>query len=127
MLTILVVDDEFGIGEVLEAILTDEGYRVVTAINGHHALERLAGNRIDLVLSDLMMPVMDGAVLFKALQADARYAGIPFVLMCSLPEANIADRIRDIPPSCTNRSGSTTFSRRSKRSWAVPRLRRNRR
>jgi CheY-like chemotaxis protein len=94
MLTILVVDDEFGIGEVLEAILTDEGYRVVTAINGHHALERLAGNRIDLVLSDLMMPVMDGAVLFKTLQADARYAGIPFVLMCSLPEANVSDRIR---------------------------------
>lgn len=94
MLTILVVDDEFGIGEVLEAILTDEGYRVVTAINGHHALERLAGNRIDLVLSDLMMPVMDGAVLFKSLQADTRYAGIPFVLMCSLPEPNISDRIK---------------------------------
>jgi len=93
MQTILVVDDEFGIGEVLEAILTDEGYRVVTAINGHHALERLAGNRIDLILSDLMMPVMDGAVLFKTLQADTRYAGIPFVLMCSLPETNIADRI----------------------------------
>jgi CheY-like chemotaxis protein len=93
MQTILVVDDEFGIGEVLEAILTDEGYRVVTAINGHHALERLAGNRTDLILSDLMMPVMDGANLYKALQADKRYNNIPFVLMCSLPEANIADRI----------------------------------
>lgn len=93
MQTILVVDDEFGIGEVLEAILTDEGYRVVTAINGHHALERLAGNRVDLILSDLMMPVMDGGVLFKTLHADPRYRSIPFVLMCSLPEANIADRI----------------------------------
>jgi CheY-like chemotaxis protein len=93
MQTILVVDDEFGIGEVLEAILTDEGYRVVTAINGHHALERLAGNRVDLILSDLMMPVMDGAALFKALQADSRYRSIPFALMCSLPQANIADRI----------------------------------
>jgi CheY-like chemotaxis protein len=90
----MVVDDEFGIGEVLEAILTDEGYRVVTAINGHHAMERLAGNRIDLILSDLMMPVMDGAVLFKTLQADKRYAGIPFLLMCSLPETNISDRIK---------------------------------
>ena len=94
MKTILVVDDEFGIGEVLEAILTDEGYRVVTAINGNHALERLAGNRVDLILSDLMMPVMDGAALFKALKADERYAGIPFVLMCSLPQANIASRIQ---------------------------------
>ena len=94
MQTVLVVDDEFGIGEVLEAILTDEGYRVVTAINGHHALERLAGNRVDLILSDLMMPVMDGATLFKALRADERYRDIPFVLMCSLPETNIADRIK---------------------------------
>jgi len=94
MQTVLVVDDEFGIGEVLEAILTDDGYRVVTAINGNHALERLAGNRVDLILSDLMMPVMDGAVLFAALQADKRYQRIPFVLMCSLPEANIASRIK---------------------------------
>jgi CheY-like chemotaxis protein len=94
MQTVLVVDDEFGIGEVLEAILTDEGYRVVTAINGHHALERLAGNRVDMILSDLMMPVMDGAALLKALKADDRYARIPFVLMCSLPEANITDRIK---------------------------------
>jgi CheY-like chemotaxis protein len=93
MKTILVVDDEFGIGEVLEAILSDEGYRVITAINGHHALERLAGNKVDLILSDLMMPVMDGAVFYKALQSDERYSGIPFVLMCSLPQANIADRI----------------------------------
>lgn len=93
MQTVLVVDDEFGIAEVLEAILNDDGYRVVTAINGHHALERLAGNRVDLVLSDLMMPVMDGAALFKALKEDKRYQRIPFVLMCSLPEANITNRI----------------------------------
>jgi CheY-like chemotaxis protein len=94
MQTVLVVDDEFGIGEVLEAIFTDEGYRVVTAINGRHAIERLAGNRIDLVLSDLMMPVMDGAGLLAALRADGRYANIPFILMCSLPEKHIADRIQ---------------------------------
>jgi CheY-like chemotaxis protein len=94
MQTVLVVDDEFGIGEVLEAILTDDGYRVVTAINGNHALERMAGNRVDLVLSDLMMPVMDGTALFAALKADKRYARIPFVLMCSLPEANITNRIK---------------------------------
>ncbi len=94
MQTVLVVDDEFGIGEVLEAILTDEGYRVVTAMNGRHAIERLAGNRVDLVLSDLMMPVMDGAGLLAALRADSRYAKIPFILMCSLPERHITDRIQ---------------------------------
>lgn len=47
MRTVLVVDDEFGIADVLETILTDEGYRVVTACNGQEGLARLAEeNRI---------------------------------------------------------------------------------
>jgi CheY-like chemotaxis protein len=92
MRTVLVVDDEFGIVEVLEAILTDDGYRVVTAMNGRHALERLAGNKVDLILSDLMMPVMDGGALLKELRADERYRDLPFILMCSLPEPYIVDR-----------------------------------
>ena len=41
MQTVLVVDDEFGVAEVLQSILEDEGYRVVTAINGKQALTRL--------------------------------------------------------------------------------------
>lgn len=109
MRTILVVDDEFGIGEVIEAILTDEGHRVLTAMNGQQALERLAGNRVDLILSDLMMPVMDGGKLFQRLRADDRYKAIPFVLMCSLPETSISDRI----------SGYTAFLRKP---FRVPQL-----
>jgi DNA-binding NtrC family response regulator len=93
MKTILVVDDEYGIGELLEAILSDEGYRVITAINGRQALEQLAANRVDMVLSDLMMPVMDGAALLKALKLDERHMNLPFVLMCSLPATGIAHRI----------------------------------
>ncbi len=42
MQTVLVVDDEFGVAEVLQSILEDEGYRVATAINGKQALTRLA-------------------------------------------------------------------------------------
>jgi CheY-like chemotaxis protein len=102
MKTILVVDDEFGIVEVLEAILSEEGYRVLTAINGQHAFERLAGGRVDLVVSDLMMPVMDGSALLRALRADERYRETPFLLMCSLPESAIAHRI----------SGYTAFLRK---------------
>jgi CheY-like chemotaxis protein len=67
MATILVVDDEFGIGELLEALLEDDGHRVLTAMNGRHALERIAEAKPDLVISDLMMPVMDGAALIDEL------------------------------------------------------------
>jgi CheY-like chemotaxis protein len=93
MATVLVVDDEFGIGELLEALLQDEGHRVIIAMNGRHALERMAEARPDLVISDLMMPVMDGGALLRAMRASEDFAAIPFVLMCALPEASIADRI----------------------------------
>jgi CheY-like chemotaxis protein len=94
MATILVVDDEFGISELLEALLTDEGHRVLTAMNGRQALERMEEAKPDLVISDLMMPVMDGAALLRAIRNRLDWQDIPFVLMCALPEATIQDRIQ---------------------------------
>jgi CheY-like chemotaxis protein len=93
MATVLVVDDEFGIGELLEALLTDEGHRVLTAMNGRHALERMTEIRPDLIISDLMMPVMDGAALLRELRNNADWMDIPFLLMCAMDEATIQDRI----------------------------------
>ncbi len=93
MATILVVDDEFGIGELLEALLQDDGHRVLTAMNGRHALERIAEARPDLVISDLMMPVMDGAALLKAIRESSDLRDIPFAMMCALSENVIGDRI----------------------------------
>ena len=93
MATILVVDDEFGIGELLEALLEDDGHRVLVAMNGRHALERIAEAKPDLVISDLMMPVMDGAGLLRAMRDNPELGQVPFALMCALPELSIADRI----------------------------------
>lgn len=92
MATVLVVDDEFGIAELFDAILSDEGYRVLTAINGKHGLEVLAKERADLVFTDYMMPVMDGAGLLRALAADPVLQAIPVVVMSSMPEAAVAER-----------------------------------
>jgi CheY-like chemotaxis protein len=90
--TVLVVDDEFGIAELLDAILTDEGYRVLSAINGRHGLEVLAQDPLDLVFTDFMMPVMDGAAMLRAIAADPALRTIPVVVMSSLPEAAVAER-----------------------------------
>ena len=92
MATVLVVDDEFGLAEVLETLLTDEGYRVLTAINGRQALARLAEVRPDAVLLDYMMPVLDGAGVMRAILADPALAALPVVVMSSLPEDAIAER-----------------------------------
>jgi CheY-like chemotaxis protein len=79
--TILVVEDEGTIAGVLCDVLEDEGYQVVVAHNGQEGLARVAEAAPDMVLSDLMMPLLDGHGLCRALQADPRYQAIPIVLM----------------------------------------------
>jgi len=55
--------------EVLEAIITEAGYRAIVASNGKQALERIKEDLPDLVLTDFMMPVVNGAGLLTALNA----------------------------------------------------------
>ncbi len=86
--TILVVDDEYAIVEALAALLADEGYRVVTGMNGREGLERLAADVPDLVLLDVMMPVMDGHALLQAIREDPALAKIPVVMMSAAPKAS---------------------------------------
>ncbi|MFL5279820.1 MAG: response regulator [Rhodopila sp.] len=93
MTTILVVDDEPLIAMALEAALEDVGYEVMTAANGRQGLERLVEARADLVLLDMMMPVMSGPAMLAAMAAHPELAGIPIIILSSLPEATIRDHI----------------------------------
>lgn len=90
MRTVLVVDDEFGVAEVLDAVLTDAGFCVTTAANGRQALACIAEQRPDLVLLDYMMPVLDGAGVLHALAADRSADGLPVVVMSALPEEAVS-------------------------------------
>jgi CheY-like chemotaxis protein len=92
MRTVLVVEDEFGIAELIDAVLTDEGYRVLIAVNGRQGLEVLAKERADLVFLDYMMPVMDGAGMLRGITDNQFLQHIPVVLMSSVPEATVAER-----------------------------------
>lgn len=95
MTTILVVDDEPLIAMALEAALEDAGYRVVTASNGQQGLERLAEvPRPDLVLLDMMMPVMNGPAMLAAMAAHPDLDGIPVIILSSLPEEAVRARIK---------------------------------
>jgi CheY-like chemotaxis protein len=58
--SILVVDDEPAIIEFLEYNLIKEGYTVLTATNGQEAIEIVRSKKLDLIILDLMMPIMDG-------------------------------------------------------------------
>jgi CheY-like chemotaxis protein len=85
--SILIVEDEFGLAEMLRDMLRDSGYEVTLAINGRLALEILGEANIDLVLTDMMMPVMDGAELATAIRKHERYRATPIIMMTSLPTA----------------------------------------
>jgi two-component system, OmpR family, alkaline phosphatase synthesis response regulator PhoP len=87
MKRILVVEDELAIAEVVSELLGDEGYQVVTAANGQEALATLPKVEPDLVLSDVMMPLLDGRGLCRALAANPAYQSIPIVLMSAAGEA----------------------------------------
>jgi len=95
MKTVLVVDDEWIIATVIEEILVEAGYRVLTAPNGQVALERLAVEMPDAILVDYMMPIMNGAALLAHLAADERHSRIPVILMTSLPEPVVARDCND--------------------------------
>jgi CheY-like chemotaxis protein len=79
--TVLVVDDEPNIARLVEVNLEEAGYQVKTAVNGANALEVLEQGGVDMVVCDIMMPVMDGYELLNKLRADDRYKGLPFVAL----------------------------------------------
>jgi CheY-like chemotaxis protein len=93
--TILVVDDEFGVADILAAALEDEGYRVITAANGKQGLEKLAQHRPDLVIVDYMMPVLDGPAMIRTMRADRSFEDVPVILMSSLAETVVKERLVD--------------------------------
>jgi len=76
---VLVVDDDGGIRKSLEELLELDGCRVETARDGEEALETLARGEFDAVLSDVVMPRMDGYELYKAIRE--RYPRLPVLMM----------------------------------------------
>ncbi|MCX4390636.1 SpoIIE family protein phosphatase [Micromonospora peucetia] len=78
--TVLVVDDNADLRGFLASLLAPH-HRVVTAVDGREALDRIAERVPDLVLTDVMMPRLDGFGLVRALRADRRTAGLPIIVL----------------------------------------------
>ncbi|WP_017476300.1 response regulator [Pseudomonas sp. PAMC 26793] len=81
MTTILVVDDEYLIADILGYALEDEGYMVVKASNGQKGLEVLERERPALIITDFMMPVMDGLEFAEAVRALPAVKHLPIILI----------------------------------------------
>lgn len=81
MATILIVDDEYLIADILGYALEDEGYMAVKAGNGKRALEILERERPALVITDYMMPGMNGLELALEIRAKEVFTSLPILLM----------------------------------------------
>lgn len=88
---VLVVDDSLTVRRVTQRLLVREGYRVALAKDGIDALEKLAEERPQVVLSDIEMPRMDGFDLVRNIRGDARLRDLPVIMITS----RIAQKHRD--------------------------------
>jgi CheY-like chemotaxis protein len=83
---VLVVDDDPDIRDTLVELLTLEGFEATPASDGIDALDKLRGPLPCIVLLDILMPRMDGAELYRRMQADSRLASVPVLISTSDPE-----------------------------------------
>ncbi len=85
---ILVVDDDYDFLELARMILEKAGYRVATAPNPEQGLAKMAKERPDLVISDLMMTSLDSGFFFaRTIKEDPRYTRIPVIVSTSVTSA----------------------------------------
>src|SRR5579872_3793802 len=92
--SVLIVDDDDAIREVVAEVLRDEGYGVVCAANGAQALEVLGVEPLpNLILLDLMMPVMSGWELLEHLQESDRMSSIPVVVVSAMAAPGVSEHL----------------------------------
>ncbi len=82
--TILVIDDDLAMQTVLEIALREAGYKVVLASDGQEGLTKLTTLHPNLVISDIMMPQMDGVETFQQMKDQLQEDGIPIFIMTAL-------------------------------------------
>ena len=113
---ILVVDDEPDITEMYQMLLEMHGYLVSTANNGVEALDRVSEAEPDLILSDCMMPKMDGIEFIRRARQIPELASIPIILM-SGHHSGMTSATDSIRFFCKSRFYSPKYFFRSTRYW----------
>jgi twitching motility two-component system response regulator PilH len=92
--SILVIDDDLMIRRLLQSILTKAGYSVILAVNGEEGVTQVKTLRPCLVISDVLMPKMDGYEVLRTLKGDDETKDIPVIMLSSMElETDIAKGI----------------------------------
>ncbi len=96
MTKILLVEDDAPLLEVMRSILEAEGYEVFPAVNGKYALDLFVSAGPNLVVSDIMMPEMNGYELLKAIRLIPEGITVPFLFLSARTERSDVDRARSL-------------------------------
>lgn len=94
-MTILVVDDEVSYRILMKSLLIQDNHDVLLAQDGEEALGKLDEHPIDLVISDIYMPVMDGFKFHKAVRSSERHAKIPILFVSAYDDQLTLDAVRN--------------------------------
>ncbi len=92
---ILIVDDSESIRELVGSSLRDLGYKVYAGINGKDAFDQLKTIDVDLIITDLNMPVMDGFMLVQAVRKDPKNKFLPILILTTESEAKKRERAKN--------------------------------
>ena len=103
MSKILLVDDEPDLVRALSVRLRASGFECETATNGREGLAKVAQWHPDLIISDLLMPEMDGYELYRQLHTDARTATIPVMILSAAPQRELDHRLAGLDVACVMR------------------------
>ena len=95
-MNIMVVDDCQTTRKLIGHHLKSRGYSVVFAENGLDALEKLGQNQVNLIITDLNMPYMDGIELIKTLRADPTMSDIPILMLTTEDDSTEKDKAYNI-------------------------------
>lgn len=84
--TIMTVDDSASVRQMVSFTLKNEGHNVIEAVDGQDALSKLKG-QVDMIITDLNMPNMDGIELIKQVRTQATYKFIPIIMLTTESQA----------------------------------------
>ena len=93
---ILIVEDDNFVAEVYLAKLSEMGYETVLAQNGEEGLAELKKGKIDLILLDILMPIMNGIEMLEEVKKNEEWKNIPVILLTNIGEKESIQKVREM-------------------------------
>lgn len=97
---IIIVDDFTGIRAIVKEALEKKGYQVIEASNGEEALKYFNGTWVDLLITDIDMPDLDGAGLISRIRKMTQYTFTPVIVLSGLRKERIEEKVQGLNVAC---------------------------